>query len=103
MFFESTSQGIILKVRLQPNSSCRRIAGIFTAADGSDFIKINVISIPEKGKANRELLEYLAKKLKLAKSDLQIIAGETDRHKKILIHADEKHILPALQTLAEEE
>lgn len=87
MFYEICKEGIILRVRLSPNSSSCSVKGIFTDAAGADFLKINVISVPEKGKANKELISLLAKLLHIAKSDIQILSGETDRYKKILITA----------------
>ncbi len=87
---------------MQPNSSCCRILGIFNAPDG-DFLKISVISVPEKGKANQELISFLAKKLKLAKSAFSIIGGELDRYKKILITTDKEDILPAIEALTSKE
>lgn len=85
MFFEKKQQDFILRVRLTPNSSCCKVMGIFSDADGTDFLKINVISPPEKGKANAELIKFLSHNLKLAKSNIIILSGELDRYKKILI------------------
>ena len=101
VFFETTPKGIVLRIRLQPGASCQRVAGVFVAADGTEFLKISVVSIPEKGKANQELLSWLAQKLKTAKSDMKIVSGEIDRNKKVLITADETFVLSALQALAE--
>lgn len=98
MFFESTTNGIILRVRLSPNSSCCKINGIFQTPDGLDFLKINVISVPEKGKANAELINWLSKQLKLAKSDFSILSGELDRYKKILIKTNNKDIITTLNS-----
>ena len=58
-------------------------------AQDEAYLKINVISVPEKGKANKELLDFLAKKLDVAKSCLAVVAGQTDRFKKICISTDE--------------
>ena len=88
MFFEETNGGTILRVRISPNSSSVSVRGIFVLAEGQEFLKVNVISVPEKGRANRELLDFLAKKLNIAKSRMEIISGETDRYKKILIIGD---------------
>lgn len=96
MFYDETEQGVILRVRLTPNSSSCLIKGIFTDAEGYDFLKINVVNVPEKGKANSELLSFLAKKLKLPKSKIEIIFGETDRYKKILIHDKSEYVLKSL-------
>ncbi len=98
MFFEKNQKGIILRVRLTPNSSCCKINGVFVDPNGDEWLKINVISVPEKGKANQELIRFLAVKLRISKSDLQIISGELDRYKKILVQADKEQI----QVLAEE-
>lgn len=57
--------------------------------------------MPEKGKANKELIAFLAKKLKIAKSSLQIISGELDRWKKIAI-TSQADLSGALQQLSEE-
>lgn len=97
MFYEPDKQGIVLRVRLTPNSSACLIKGVFTDADGVEFLKINVISVPEKGKANKELVSFLAKQLHIAKSNIQIISGETDRYKKILVKASFDELLPFLQ------
>lgn len=103
MFYEEVKQGVMLRVRLTPNSSSCLIKGVFTDADGCDFLKVNVVSVPEKGKANSELLGFLAKKLKLAKSQIEIVFGETDRYKKILIHDKSEHILKSLNNWISEE
>lgn len=96
MVYELSKQGVILRVRLTPNSSSCFIKGIFENADGDQFLKINVVSVPEKGKANKELLLLLAKELKLAKSDLEIVSGETGRYKKILLKVTEEKVVATI-------
>ena len=100
MFFEEKDNRIILRVRLTPNSSSCMVRGIFTDAAGDCFLKANVVSVPEKGKANIELINFLAKKFKIAKSDIKIISGETDRYKKLEIN--DLSIKEKLLILAEE-
>ena len=99
--FDETSSGIILRVRLTPSSSSCRLGGIFVAPNGDGFLKICVVSVAEKGKANRELINWLAQQLQISKSDVHIIAGELDRYKKILITANKDLILPRLTALVE--
>ena len=101
MFFEITDKGILLRVRLSPNSSCCKVSGIFTTPDNEDYLKISVICIPEKGKANSELITWLSKKLKTAKSDISIISGELDRYKKILIINTDEQMSDKLKSLIE--
>ena len=88
MVFEQKQQEIILRVRLTPNSSCCKVSGIFVDTDNEKWLKINVISVPEKGKANKELVNFLARELKIAKSTIEIIVGQLDRYKKLKIQID---------------
>ena len=46
---------------------------------------MSVTQVAEKGKANKALLEVLAKALKLRRSQLELISGETSQHKRFLI------------------
>ncbi len=85
MFYEQTINGYILRIRVTPNSSKCSICGIFTDCGGQDFLKVNLTSVPEKGKANSELIKFLSKLLHISKSSFSIISGETDRYKKLLI------------------
>lgn len=103
MFTELTKLGLIIRVRLTPNSSSCSLKGIFKDADGQAYLKINVISVPEKGKANRELISFLSKKLKTAKSNLQLVSGETDRYKKILISENSERTVDILRNWLKEE
>ena len=50
-----------------------------------DFLKIKLKAVPEKGKANAELIKFLAKHFKTAKSNINIIKGKTGRNKLIEI------------------
>lgn len=102
LVFDKTDKGIILRVRISPNSSSCGIKGIFTSAEGLQFLKINVVSVPEKGKANREVIEFLAKKLRIAKSAFEIIFGDTDKYKKILIISDKEETIEKLSNLVKE-
>ena len=95
-------EGILLRVRLTPNSSSCGINGIFISPDGAAFLKINVVSVPEKGKANQELIKFLAKKLKLAKSAFEITSGELDRYKKIKISGNPEVLAAEIEKWGED-
>ena len=45
--------------------------------------KIRLKAVPEKGKANQELIKYLSKLLGVSKNQISIISGQTD-HLKLL-------------------
>lgn len=102
MFFEHHDKNIILRVRLTPNSSCCKINGIFNSPNG-DYLKINITSVPQKGQANAELIQFLSKLLHIGKSNFTIIAGELDRYKKILITSQQTNIDEILNNLVQKE
>lgn len=85
-FFQKKENGYILRVRLTPNSSLIKVSGVMVDAKGEEYLKINIVSVPEKGKANKELLDFLSEMLDIAKSSFEVISGQTDRYKKIRIN-----------------
>ncbi len=69
-----------LSVKVAPNTSRNEIVGI---KEGVVYIK--VAAPPDKGKANKELIAFLADNLGIKKSALLIVKGQTSRHKTIVI------------------
>lgn len=89
-FFEPHKKGLVIRVRISPNSSSCLVNGVMEAADGAKMLKISLKSVPEKGKANKELMDFLAKKMQIPKIDIELLSGETQRVKKILLYGDTK-------------
>lgn len=50
-----------------------------------DYYKVRITSQPVEGKANKELIEYLAEVFGVKKSDIKIIKGEKSKKKTISI------------------
>lgn len=50
-----------------------------------DLWKVYLKSKPEKGKANKELIDFLSEKFKVSKSEIVILKGKTSRNKIIKI------------------
>ncbi|MEO2082548.1 MAG: DUF167 domain-containing protein [Desulfurobacteriaceae bacterium] len=69
-----------LELRVQPKSSRNRIE----KAEGGR-LKVRVTVPPEGGKANRAVIELLSKALKVPKSSIEVVRGETSRNKVIFI------------------
>ena len=46
-----------------------------------DEISIGIVSEPEKGKANKELIEKISKYFDVPKSNVRIVSGEKSRKK----------------------
>lgn len=74
-----TATGIILKLKIVPNSSKNDIV------IEDEFIKVKVTAQPIENKANKALIEFLSKKFKIPKSSIEILKGDTSREKTILI------------------
>lgn len=77
---QAHSRGALLPVKAQPGSRRNEVRG---EQDGA--LKVSVTQIPEKGKANKAIADFLAKTLKLRKSQVLLLAGETSSQKTFLI------------------
>lgn len=75
-FVRDDKSGALIKVHLTPKASRERIGEQFGGA-----VKVWVSAPPVDGKANTALLKLLAKRLKIPKTRLKIISGETSRNK----------------------
>ncbi len=82
-----------------PNSSSCSLKGIFIGVDAAEFLKISVVSVPEKGRANKELISFLSSLLRIAKSNFEIISGDTDRYKKIKISGEAELLARKIEML----
>ena len=86
--FRSVRGGQLLDVRVTPRASRNGLAGLHRSGDERVSLAIKVTAIPDKGKANRAVIEVLAKAARLPKSAFSIVSGETDRNKTVLIAGD---------------
>ena len=73
--------GAVIRVKVLPRYSKTEIAG---KADG--VYRIKLTAPPVDGKANKALINFLAKKTGLPKRNFQIVSGEHSRNKIIRIH-----------------
>ena len=79
---------MLLRLRVTPNAGRDLIEGFETLADGIEVLRIRVSAVPDKGKANAAVLALLAKTLRLPKSALTLVSGETARIKTVRIDAE---------------
>lgn len=73
-----TNEGILVNLRISPNAKKNEII-----KDG-DIIKVKITALPIDGKANKALVEFLAKNFKIPKTSIEILKGETSKEKTIL-------------------
>jgi len=67
--------------------------------DGQGLI-IKLVSKPQEGKANRELIEYLASTFSVRKSEVRIVSGEKGRKKVVFLPVDQDMFNALLAELA---
>ncbi len=78
--FEKSGR-LTLRVKVIPCSVENAIVGFLD----EETLKIRVAAVPEKGKANKELIAFLAEEFKVAKENIEIISGAGDPLKLIRI------------------
>ena len=77
--FENTAEGLIVRIKIIPNASKNELI------QAQDSLKVRITAQPIENKANKALVEFLAKSLKIAKSNIQILKGELNKEKTLLI------------------
>jgi uncharacterized protein (TIGR00251 family) len=81
-WIRQTAEGVVFKAAIQPKGARNEIVGL-----KGDALKIKLTAPPVKGAANRMCVEFLAKKLKIRKSDVEIVRGKESRKKQILVRS----------------
>ena len=76
---ESTA-GVVLRVQVQTRASKDEVVG-----PHGDLLKVRITAAPVAGAANKHLLKFLAKKLKIPQGQLSLKSGATSRAKSIAI------------------
>ena len=85
MWYEIKNSKVIFYIKAQPNSSKNKIAGIL-----GDSLKINIKAPAVEGAANKELIKFLSKTFKIAKSDIEFVGGERSKRKRVKLPLNEK-------------
>lgn len=76
---EHTADGLHFTVTVQPRASQNAVVGRH-----GDTLKIKLTAPPVDGAANKACVAFLAKKLGVAKSRLEIVSGNASRTKHLL-------------------
>jgi len=98
-FLTTIKDALILSVYVQPRASKNQICGI-----QGEELKIRLTSPPVDGAANKLCREFIADLFDVSKSSVEIISGETSRHKRLRISGNlpgqfSKHILALEESL----
>jgi uncharacterized protein (TIGR00251 family) len=72
---------IYFNVKVRPSAAKSRVVGELD----DETIKIDLAAPAEKGKANEELIKFLAKELAIPQTSIKIVAGKGERKKLVKI------------------
>lgn len=78
--FQSHRDGALIDVLVQPRASKTEITGVHDGA-----LRIRIAAPPVDGAANDAIIVFLSKRLKVRKSDIQIVSGASGRRKSVLV------------------
>jgi len=84
-----TEEGVFVNIKVKTNSPKFRIYM-------KDVLHVDVISPPDKNKANRELIKELGK---LFDSEVSIVSGHKSREKVVLIKLDKEKVETLIKQL----
>jgi uncharacterized protein len=72
---------VYLRIKVRPSAAESKIIGVLA----DETMKINIAAPAERGKANIELMKFLAKEFAVRKENVKIISGTSDRIKLVKI------------------
>jgi len=82
---------LVLKIKAFPKSEQNAIAGV---RNGELVVRVRAPA--QKGQANKELVKFLAKSLGVTRSEIEILSGDTSRHKVIRLPESARRSLEAV-------
>lgn len=91
-----TAQRLTFSVYVQPRASSCAIVGCH-----QDALKLKLTAPPVGGAANKQCIAVLAKALAVAKSEIEIVGGQTHRLKQIKIQSNRRPLLEIKKRLLE--
>ena len=78
-----------LRVKVRPAAAKTAVRGSLDTEDGQT-IKIDVAAQAERGKANEELIRYLAREFAVSKDRIKIISGAGEKLKLVKVTSNKK-------------
>lgn len=87
-FVSAANDEVVITVHVQPGARSTQVVGLY-----GDALKLRIAAPPVDGRANTCLVDFLAAKLNLPKSSIEIVGGISQRRKRVrLIGAPEQQV-----------
>ena len=90
---KETNDGYIINLKISPNASRNEI---IKTNDGT--FKIKITARPVDGKANKALIEFLSKNLKVPKTSIEILKGHSGKEKTLLVRSKDIDVIEKLKS-----
>lgn len=90
-WYRREGDALIVSVYAQPGARRTEIQGLHDGA-----LKIRVAAPPMDGRANEELVRFLAEMLRVPVRDVRLISGEKSRSKRFLVECGDADSLSVL-------
>ncbi len=88
LFLQNKNTEITFAIQVTTKTKTHQIGEIFRDENHQPILKIYINAVPEQGKANKAIIDFLAKKWQLKKNQIKIISGAKHRIKKVHISGD---------------
>jgi uncharacterized protein (TIGR00251 family) len=80
-WLKAVPDGVELAVLVQPRASRTRVVG-----EHDGLLKIQLAAPPVDGEANAALVEFLGKLLGIPRRQVELLAGDASRRKRVALH-----------------
>ena len=84
--FEKTEDGLIIRIKIIPNASKNELVQM------EDGLKVRITAQPIENKANKALIDFFSKNLRIPKTNITIIKGELNKEKTLLIKGGDEEM-----------
>jgi uncharacterized protein (TIGR00251 family) len=80
-YLRSEPDGVLLSIKLQPRASVNQIGEVM-----GNELRVKVTAPPVDSAANEALVRFLAETLDCGRNKVELVRGQTSRHKTIRVH-----------------
>jgi uncharacterized protein (TIGR00251 family) len=80
-YLRSEPNGVLLSIKLQPRASANEIGEVM-----GNELRVKVTAPPVDSAANEALVRFLAETLDCGRNKVELLRGQTSRHKTIRVH-----------------
>ena len=76
---------LLFRIYVQPKASKNQVVGRHSDPSKGDALKVKITAPPVDGAANAMCVKFFAKLLRVPKSSIAIVSGQTSRHKRVAV------------------